>query len=165
MPELRPISQKEAFEFIVKNHRHHGVPVGSLWQHAVHDDDGRLCGVAIVGRPVARMLDDGMTCEVTRLCTEGTFNACSVLYAAARRVAIDKGYRRGMTYILENEDGGSLRAANWRYLGRSRGGSWSVPSRPRIDKHPIVPKARYGWGPWPEFDREAHREAIALLIG
>jgi len=101
---------------------------------------------------------------VTRLCTDGTFNACSILYSAARRAAIDKGYRRGITYVLESEEGASLRASGWRYLGRSKGGSWSSPSRPRTDKHPTVPKDRYGWGPWPEFDLTA-KEAIALLAG
>jgi len=90
MPELRPITQKEAFAFIRDHHRHHNVPVGALWHHACHDEDGRLCGVAIVGRPFARKLDDGLSCEVTRLCTDGTFNACSILYAAARRVALDQ---------------------------------------------------------------------------
>lgn len=150
MPELRPITQKDAFAFIAANHRHHKVPVGSLWQHAAHDQDGNLCGVAVVGRPVARNLDDGLTCEVTRLCTDGTYNACSILYAAARRVAINKGYRRGLTYILESETGASLRSAGWHYLGPSRGGTWNRPSRGREDKHPTEPKHRYGWGAWQE---------------
>lgn len=161
MPELRPITQTEAFAFIREHHRHHGVPVGALWWHAAHDDDGRLCGVAIVGRPVARRLDDGLSCEVTRLCTDGTPNACSLLYGAARRVGIDKGYRRGITYILESEDGASLKASGWSFLGTTPGRSWSVPSRPRVDKHPIGPKGRYGWGPWPEFSKELHNAKVA----
>ena len=110
---LRPITLRDAGEFIKAHHRHHGVPQGWLWGHAVEDADGTLVGVCTVGRPVARALDDGYTCEVTRLCTLGTYNACSILYAAARRAAIDKGYRRGITYILDSEDGGSLRAAGW----------------------------------------------------
>lgn len=147
--ELRPVTQKIAFDFIRKHHRHHTVPVGGLWWHGAHNDDGELCGVAIVGRPVARRLDDGLTVEVTRLCTTGEPNACSILYAASRRVAIDKGYRRGVTYILDSEDGGSLRASGWHDMGPAGGGSWSVPSRPRKDKHPTCPKRKYGWG-WPE---------------
>lgn len=161
MPELRPITQKEAFAFIREHHRHHNVPVGALWHHACHDDDGRLCGVAIVGRPVARKLDDGMSCEVTRLCTDGTFNACSILYAAARRVALEQGYRRGITYILETEDGASLRASGWTFLGVTPGKSWSVPTRPREDKHPLGVKHRYGWGPWPTFEKQAAAIAVA----
>lgn len=155
MPELRPVTQKDAFAFVAEHHRHHDVPVGALWQHGAHDDAGSLCGVAVVGRPVARNLDDGLTMEVTRLCTNGEFNACSLLYAAARRAGISKGYRRGITYILESEDGASLRAAGWRYLGESKGGSWSRPSRGREDHHPMEPKRRYGWGAWPEFETEA----------
>jgi hypothetical protein len=149
MVELRPVTQAEAFAFIREHHRHHDVPVGALWWHGAQDDDGRLVGVSIVGRPVARKLCDGLTVEVTRLCTDGTFNACSILYGASRRVALDKGYRRGLTYILETEDGGSLRASGWAYLGETPGRSWNVPSRPREDKHPLGPKHRYGFGAWP----------------
>ena len=150
MIDLRPVTQKEAFAFIRDYHRHHGVPVGALWWHGVADNVGRLVGVAVVGRPVARRLDDGLTCEVTRLCTVGTPNACSMLYAASWRVAQAKGYRRILTYILSSEDGGSLRAAGWKLLGDTPGRSWSVPSRPREDRHPTVPKFKYGMGAWRE---------------
>lgn len=150
MPELRPITQKAAFAFVAEHHRHHDVPVGALWQHGAHDEDGSVCGVAVVGRPVARPLDDGLTMEVTRLCTNGEFNACSMLYGAARRAAIAKGFRRGLTYILESEDGASLRAAGWRFLWKTKGGSWDTPSRRRIDHHPTEPKEAWGWGAWPE---------------
>jgi len=153
MIELRPISQADAFAFIREHHRHHNVPVGGLWWQAAHDSEGRLCGVAITGRPVARALDDGLTAEVTRLCTDGTMNACSILYAAARRVAIDKGFRRGLTYILNSEDGASLRASGWAHLWDVKGRSWDCPSRPRIDKHPTDDKRAYGWGSWPAIDR------------
>jgi len=163
MPDLRPILKDDAYAFIKEHHRHHDVPTGALWWHAAHDDDGSVCGVAISGRPIARNLDDGLTVEVTRLCTNGEDNACSLLYAAARRVAIAKGYRRGITYILDSEylrtdpetdrriGGKSLEAAGWRYLGKTDGGSHNRPSRPRTDKHPTEPKHRYGWGPWPQF--------------
>lgn len=149
MIELRPVYQAEAFAFIRQHHRHHNVPVGALWWHGAHNDAGDLIGVAIVGRPVARKLDDGLTVEVTRLCTDGTFNACSLLYGAARRVALDKGYRRGITYTLPDEGGASLRAAGWNYLGNTPGKSWSVRSRPRQDKHPLGEKDRWGFGAWP----------------
>lgn len=150
MVELRPISQAAAFEFIRQHHRHHTVPVGALWWHGAHDDTGNVVGVAIVGRPVARKLDDGLTVEVTRLCTDGTANACSLLYGAARRVAMDKGYRRGITYTLPVEGGASLRASGWRYLGTTPGKSWSVRSRQRSDKHPLGEKHRWGFGAWPQ---------------
>lgn len=148
MLNLRPIKQKEAFEFIRLHHRHHNIPVGWLWGHGVDNDEGVLVGVAVVGRPVARELDDGYTCEVTRLCTTGEPNACSILYGAARRAAVAKGYRRGLTYILESESGSSLKASGWAVLGKVSGRSWNCPSRPRADKHPTVNKIRFGWGAW-----------------
>lgn len=43
-------------------------------------------GVAIAGQPIARKLDDGLTIEVRRLCTDGTKDACSKLYGACARV-------------------------------------------------------------------------------
>lgn len=152
MIELRPITRDEADAYIREHHRHHGVPVGALWRQAVHDDDGRLCGVAVIGRPVARALDDGLTVEVTRVCTDGTPNACSMLYGAARRVSDTKGYRRGLTYLLASENGASARAAGLRLLWTVKGRSWNCPSRPRTDKHPTEDKQAWGWGDWPEFD-------------
>lgn len=148
--EAVPIKQRVAFDFIEEHHRHHNVPVGSLFVVGVGDEDGVLRGVAVVGRPVARMLDDGLTCEVTRLCTDGYPNACSFLYSRCRRIAIERGYRRGVTYILSEEDGGSLRASGWHYLGESGGGTWNRPSRSRSDPNPTTPKRKYGWGSWPE---------------
>lgn len=147
---LRPITQAEAKAFVQERHRHHRAPVGSLWQHAVQDEaSGRIVGVAIVGRPVSRALDDGFTAEVTRLCTDGAANACSMLYGAARRAAVAKGYVRGITYILASESGASLRAAGWRRLWDVRGRSWNCPTRARVDKHPTEDKVAFGWGDWP----------------
>lgn len=149
MIELRPITRDEAHAYIREHHRHHGAPVGELWRHAVHDDAGLLVGVACVGRPVARGLDDGLTVEVTRVCTDGSPNACSMLYGAARRTSLAKGYRRGLTYILASEPGASLKAAGYRLLWAVKGRSWDCPSRPRTDKHPTEDKQAWGWGAWP----------------
>lgn len=137
--KIVPIFQRQAFEFISKHHRHHKKPVGSIFQIAC-SENGNILGVAIVGRPVARRLQDGFTAEVTRLCTDGTKNACSMLYAASWRIAKEMGYNRLITYILDTEPGISLKAAGWHLVGSRGGGSWSVPSRPRIDKHPIQKK-------------------------
>lgn len=101
--DLRPVSRDEGRAFVKAHHRHHGWPTGFLWLHGLHDDDGELVGVAVVGRPVARPLDDGLTCEVTRCCTDTTPNAPSKLYAATERAARAKGYRRGLTYLLASE--------------------------------------------------------------
>jgi hypothetical protein len=153
--DLRPVAREEARQFIREHHRHHGVPVGWLWLHGVHNGEGVLAGVAIVGRPVARELDDGLTMEVTRLATIGAPNGCSILYGAARRAALAKGYRRGLTYILSSETGARLRAAGWHFLWRVDGRSWNVPGRPRTDKHPTEDKVAYGWGAWPKIGAAA----------
>lgn len=137
-----PCTRSQAFAFVAEHHRHHKVPAGALWSLAVLDDD-RLCGVAVVGRPVARGLDDGLTAEVTRCCTDGTRNACSILYARARRAAFAMGYRRVVTYTLPEEGGASLRAAGWQCAGPAGGGTWNCPSRPRHDQHPTQEKWRW----------------------
>lgn len=136
---LVPIFQKEAFAFITRLHRHHKKPVGSIFQIAVAED-GKIVGVAVVGRPNGRRSQDGFTLEVTRLCTDGTKNACSMLYAACWRISREMGYRKLITYILNTEPGTSLKASGWRLIGERGGGSWSVPSRPRIDTHPLQVK-------------------------
>lgn len=134
------ISQAKAFVDLY--HRHHIPPVGGLFAVGV-DIDQDLCGVALVDRPVARMLQDGFTCEVTRVCTDGTKNACSMLLGAARRAANALGYRRIYTYTLPEEGGASLRAAGFKFDLTTEGGSWSTQARPRIDKHPLGPKVRW----------------------
>lgn len=92
---------------------------------------GRTRGAAIVGRPLARRLDDGLTCEVLRVATDGAKNACSKLYGACARVAREMGYERILTYTLAEEPGTSLVGAGWTRDGETPGRSWSVPSRPR----------------------------------
>lgn len=137
--DIVPIFQDEAFEFIKRHHRHHHKPQGSVFQIAASDGE-KIVGVAVVGRPNGRYQQDGFTLEVTRLCTDGTPNACSMLYAACWRAAKAMGYRKLITYILVAEPGISLKAAGWHLIGERGGGSWSVKSRPRVDKHPLQKK-------------------------
>lgn len=139
MLTIVPIFQKEAFSFVSSYHRHHRKPVGSVFQIAVSDGE-KIVGVAIVGRPNGRRQQDGFTLEVTRLCTDGTQNACSMLYSACWRTAKGLGYRKLITYILNSEPGTSLKASGWVLIGERGGGSWSVPSRPREDNHPLQKK-------------------------
>ena len=105
--------------------------------------DGQLVGVAIVGRPVSRYLDDGLTLEVNRLCTDGTQNACSFLYGAAARAARTMGYRKIITYILDTENGVSLRAAGWKCAGLAGGRMWTGKRRPSEPLYPAQMKYRY----------------------
>jgi hypothetical protein len=137
-----PVTLREARAFVGRVHRHHRPPQGGLFAIAV-SDGAEVRGVAIIGRPVARMLADGFTAEVTRLATDGARNACSLLYAAAWRAARAMGYRRLITYILAEESGTSLRAAGWRLVGEAGGGSWSREGRPRVDMHPTQGKLRW----------------------
>lgn len=140
--ELQPITYREACVFIERHHSHHLPPQG--WKFGIAVNDGEnVVGVVTVGRPVARMLDDGWTLEVTRCCTDGTKNAASMLYGAARRAAWALGYKRLITYTLAAEDGTSLKAAGWKAMYKTEGDrNWDTPSRPRVneDKYPEGPK-------------------------
>lgn len=143
---ITPIDLAEANEFVRTHHRHHRPAVGHKFSVAcAHFEDGilQIVGVAIVGRPTARMSDDGWTLEVVRTCTDGTPNANSKLYGAAWRIARELGYRRLITYGLPSEGGISMNAAGWKCLGGRGGGSWSRDSRPRVDRHPLQEKI--GW--------------------
>lgn len=137
-----PVTLDEANEFVRQHHRHHKPVPGAKFCLAVACDD-KIVGVAIVGRPVARMLDDGWTLEVNRTCTNGTKNANSALYGACRRAAWALGYKKLITYSLPSESGVSLVAAGWKCIGQVGGGSWNRTNRPRIDLHPLQEKLRW----------------------
>lgn len=143
--KLHPISLREANAWVEENHRHHGPARGHKFSISVRDESDEIKGVAIAGRPVARMLDDGAHLEVLRVCTDGTPNACSMLYGAVRRAAIAMGYlpQNILTYTLASESGGSLRASGWVRDAEVAGQSWDRPSRGRIDKHPTEDKVRW----------------------
>jgi hypothetical protein len=136
-----PFTRDSARAYLRDFHRHHKGTTG--YKFAVGAlQGGRLVGIVIVGRPVSRVIQkaEPLTCEVTRLCTDGTKNACSYLYGVARRIAFEMGYTRVITYTLESEPGTSLKASGWSFVRKTRGGSWDTDSRPRIDKAPTVPK-------------------------
>jgi hypothetical protein len=140
--EIVPMTLREANAFVEQNHRHHGATVGHKFSIGLSDGE-KIVGVAIVGRPVSRHLDDGWTLEVNRLCTDGTRNACSMLYAAAWRAARAMGYKRVVTYILDTENGASLRAAGWKCVGQAGGLRWTGTRRPEVDLCPAQMKIRF----------------------
>ena len=109
---IKPISLKNANEYVITHHRHHDKVQGHKFSLSVWDGD-RLCGVAIVGHPQSRMIDNDNILEVLRLCTDGTYNACSILYARCARIGKEMGYQKIITYILESELGTSLKASGW----------------------------------------------------
>lgn len=137
-----PMALDEANAFVAEHHRHRGPVAGAKFCIGATDGD-KVVGVVIVGRPVARYMDDGMTLEVNRLCTTGAQNACSMLYGAAWRASKALGYSRLITYTLASEIGASLRAAGWHVVGQVKGRSWSTPSRPRVDTSPLQDKLRW----------------------
>lgn len=149
---LCPLDLDEANAFVERYHRHHDAVVGYKFAlGAVYQ--GRIVGVAIVGRPTPRGRQDGVTLELTRLCTdnidrkvvdrrgrEHDLGVCSFLYAAATRAAHALGYRRFGSYFLKSESGVSAKAAGWRLISEVKGRSWNCRSRPRVDKHPTQDK-------------------------
>lgn len=143
MLELTPITLREANAFVQSYHRHHKPSQGHKFSIGAMED-GHLVGVAICGRPVSRRMDDGFTLEVNCLCTDGTKNACSILYGAAYRAAKAMGYHRVITYILESEPGTSLKAAGYLCEGRAGGLEWNGEWKPKSEnQYPHEMKTRW----------------------
>jgi hypothetical protein len=128
---VAPVTLRDAHAYVNAHHRHLRAPAGAKLAIGVRDDRERIRGVAILGRPVARRLDNGSTIEVTRVATDGCRNACSALYGAARRIARELGYAQVVTYTRADEAGTSLRAAGWTVVQITRGGMWHRSGRPR----------------------------------
>lgn len=129
---LVPVRFREAATFVGQWHRHHRPPIGQIFAVGAADQEGVLRAVVIVGRPLSRHLDNGMTLEVTRTCSDGSRNANSLLYGAAWRAAKALGYTRLITYTQAGESGSSLRGAGWKIVAqRPPRSGWDRPSRPR----------------------------------
>lgn len=140
--KVAPITFKEASAYINQYHRHHHATVGCKFCISVVDDDGQIHGVAVCGRPVSRRLDNGYTLEINRVCTDGTRNACSMLYGACCRIAKAMGYKKVITYILQSENGASLKASNFICEGEAGGTHWTG-CRNRCQDIPAEMKQRY----------------------
>ena len=109
-----PLSLKEANEFVTKYHRHnkkcagHKFSIGAVYKN-------EIVGVVIVGRPVARKLDNRFTLEINRNCVLDTApkGTCSFLYSRAIKIWQTMGGKKIITYTLETESGSSLKAVNF----------------------------------------------------
>jgi hypothetical protein len=143
--QVTPINLDEANAFVAKRHRHHKPKLIARFAIAVSDEAGVVRGVAIIGNPVSRRQQDGWTLEVNRVCTDGTRNACSMLYGAAWRAAKALGYRRLITYTLQEEGGASLRGGGWKLVGLRGVGNWNVRSRPRVDTAEVLRGQKCLW--------------------
>lgn len=139
--KIRNIHLKEANAFVNDHHRHHKGTTGCKFAIGLYEADN-LIGVAICGRPVSRHLDDGTVLEINRVCTNGAENACSELYSACCRIAQAYGYEKVITYILESENGASLRASNFICEGKAGGTHWTG-KRNRGQEIPAEMKLRY----------------------
>jgi len=140
--EIIPMVLLEANSFVRLHHRHHKPVPGAKFCIGLSDGES-VRGVAIVGRPVARNSDDGWTLEVNRCCTDGVKNGCSMLYGAAWKAARALGYRKLITYTLQEEGGASLRGSGWKCLGLAGGGNWNTKSRPRVDTD--IQQMKFKW--------------------
>ena len=138
-----PLTLKQLNALVASLHRHHKPVRGHRFSLGC-ELDGKLVGAASIGRPVSRGVHPYRVAEVTRLVTDGTKNACSILYAAAARACAAMGFHRIQTYILEDELGTSLKAAGWRFDGMTAGGHWerSEGTKRRSDQ-PECPKQRW----------------------
>lgn len=141
---VTPLTLKQANEFVAAHHRHHKPATGHRFSIGCVDSEGRLHGAAIVSRPVARMVDPYRVAEVVRLVTDGTPNACSILYGAAARAAKAMGFQKIQTYTLPDEGGASLRASGWICEGEAGGGQWKhTDGRARRSDQPTERKVRW----------------------
>lgn len=141
---LRPVNIPEANEFIASYHRHNKPVVGARFCIGL-EHEGMLVGVAVVGRPIARMADNGFTAEVTRLCVfNAPKNACSMLYRACWRAWSAMGGKSLITYTLESETGSSLRGAGFRFVGKVNAEHWSRESRKR-EWQPVYGQQKLKW--------------------
>ena len=137
-----PLTRAEVATFVQEHHRHHMPAHGDKYRIGC-EVNGVLAGVIQVGRPVNRTLDDGTMLEVTRLCTDGTPNACSFLYARAAIIARTLGYKKIITYIMDSETGASLRASGWQKEADTKGKPWNNGSRKRNTNTPTCDKQRW----------------------
>ena len=118
--KIKPYTLRAANEFIRKHHRHSKVVVGCKFSIAAINEEDQVIGVAIVGRPVARRLDDGYVGEIVRTCTAGVKNVNSFLYGACARIWKEMGGTKIITYTLETESGISLKAAGYTHQGTTK---------------------------------------------
>lgn len=145
--ELRtvPVNLRDARLFIDHVHRHCDAPQGWKYGIGLRDSVG-LVGVIAAGRPVARLLDDGETIELTRVCLMGgVANGVSRLIGAAVRIARDMGYGNVITYTLECEDGHSLKALGFVDEGVVAGGQWGRAGREREERGEELAGAKRRW--------------------
>ena len=141
--EAVPLHLREANSFVAP-HRRHNLPTVGDKSAVGAAQGGKLVGLAIAGRPVARKLHDGKALEVLRVCADGTRNANSFLHGRVKQIALQMGYGKVITYTLEEGSGASPRAVGAQVVGQVQPKVWSVPTRPR-GSQAVYGKAKVKW--------------------
>jgi hypothetical protein len=147
---LAPVTLEQANRYVQENHRHNGAMYAARFAVCLVDpDSGDVHGIAVAGLPNARMSCDGWTLELRRVCTDGSRNACSMLYGACLRAAKALGYRRVQTYTMASEPGSSLRAVGFQPVAETKPDTWARYKQP---EHAGRTHADMGW----HDDTQAH---------
>ena len=140
---LKPTTLKSANEFLKKYHRHSAPVTGGRFA-IMAELNGKIIGVGIAGRPISRHLDNGLTAEITRVCTDGTPNANSFIYGRMKRILQSMGYKKIITYTLASESGASLRAINAKIERTTKAEEWDRKAR-RRNSQAIYSEPKYRW--------------------
>jgi hypothetical protein len=143
--QVRPIIFRDASKYVREYHRHSAPARGCKFAISITDGE-KLRGVATCGRP-CRLLQDGVTAEITRVCTDGVRNGCTLLYATCIKILRLMGYRRIVTYTRADETGHTLKLSGFKAVARVRAEQYSRPSRPRRlrEPHEMVERVRWEW--------------------
>jgi len=135
--KIVPLLLRRANDFVERYHRHSARTSNDGGKYAIGlEHDGELVGVAIVGRPISRMLqlEGEHPAELLRLCTSPTCpkGGGSKLYSRAKRIWQLMGGSHFHTYTLITESGAVLRGAGLREpVATTRAQQWDRPSRHR----------------------------------
>lgn len=134
MIKIIPLDLKEANNIVANLHRHHKPAVGHRFSLGVIDENGNVRGCAIASRPIARLADQKFTLEITRVATDGTRNACSMLIGAITKAARSMGYAKVQTTTLSHESGSSLKAVGWLFCELDQDGTgWDSRKGRKVD--------------------------------
>ena len=139
---------REANDFVERWHRHSARTSNDGGKFAIGLElDGVIVGAAIVGRPVARLLQVPGAAELLRLCTSPAApkGSASKLYSRARRIWQLMGGTTIHTYTLKHESGATMRGAGIHEAAADvQLQQWSRPNRKR-DERVIYETPKQRW--------------------
>lgn len=142
MYSLVPITVREALRFCERNHRHLPYLQGGLFAAGVKRG-GQFVGVAMAGHPARVWMGagrivisrcaaiPGLPGIIDSVGEDHAAPVCTMLYAALCRASKALGWSEAWSYTLPGEDGRSLRAAGFEFMGWTRAETWDREDRPR----------------------------------